>query len=148
MAGSDFDSGNPLVVTWVAVVVGVALVAVPTLVSEIVWPRWAATYVSSTAESGLALFGALLGLSGLCVAAVGVWVGFSVAPDFGSGVQIMLRMYGGVVFATLASITFLGFERAPLETMFIAPIVAVLVGIPFWVFAGAGLAVGSIMYDP
>lgn len=145
MTDLDLGSDQPYAPLSVAVVVGVAAVAVPTLVSEIVWPGWSVAGVSATAGSGIALFGALLGLSGLCVVAVGVWVGSSAGRKVGT--RFMLGMYGGVVFATGASVLFLGWEEFPLESMFLAYIFSVLVGIPFWVLAGLGLALGMNIYN-
>ena len=133
------DEAGVICGTALAVLAGLAFIAVPTMLSQVLWPGW---ILASADESDAGFVGwlTLIGLSGLCLVAAGVWFGVSAKGEL--GLQIFVRMYVGAVIGTYASVG----AMAPYanDVGLAAGIFAIGIGIPFWFFAGLGLTMGSV----
>lgn len=138
-------TARPLAPAWVPASLGVALVVLPSIVSQVLSPEWFATGDSTVASDGLAVWGILLGVSGSCVVLAGGWVGASVGLSSSSG--FLIQMFGGVAAGMWGSIMWLGYGGAHDAAVFVATVAALFVGIPYWILAGVGLIVGSAIYQ-
>jgi hypothetical protein len=121
---------------------GLLFALVPGIVSQIVEPGWLLASSSDDEAVGGAVYLALLVLSGLVIAAIGLRFGLTGRST--EGWAAALRVYIGVVVGTWISIAVAG--SGAYDVGLAATLFAMLIGIPYWACAGLSLGLGSAVF--
>lgn len=135
------DVPIPRSATWAALMGGVLLVGLPSLIVQVIWPGWMSTS-GSEAEIAAMVWLSLLGVSGVVIIGVAGLLSFRLGSSFAA--RLLLRVYIGVAVGMWLSVIVMG--SASYDVGAAAALFSLFVGIPFWACAGIGIAIGSGLY--
>jgi hypothetical protein len=136
---SRFRASARFNVLWVTA--GFLFALVPGVVSQVVAPRWMVASSPDQAVGG-AVYLALLALSGLAVAVIGLR--FELTGRSTEGGAAALRMYPGVVFGTSISVMVLA--SGTIDVGLAAGLFGIFISIPYWACAALSLGLGSVVF--